>query len=154
MDLLSATASLIAIVTFAVQSLNVIGQVLHTIRDGPKRILELTSRVKRFHSILLRVAELLKQAGQVDEPTDMPAFEGMRPILYRCASNLQKIQLLLSTTNLPKNRDLKRAWAAVKDVLGSKDLDHANQTIEHDMQELHFEVSVLGRYGILTLMIE
>ena len=148
MDGISAVASVTALITFALQSSTFIYQFLHTVRDGPKRVVDLARRVDGLHQSLRQIAGLIQLAESSDEDDSHNGrcpSEYLRSALFLCADDLQGIQTKISNLKVCKDNKVRKVWSAIKHVLGSEYLDHADRIVSRNLHELNLQLNIVGR---------
>ncbi|MCJ1397822.1 hypothetical protein MMC11_001018 [Xylographa trunciseda] len=149
MDGISAAASVTALITIALQSSSFIYKFLNAIHDGPEQIRILGRRVDKLHESLQQIANLLQLAESSDEDGSnndgWQASKYLRSSLYTCANDLQGIQAKVSKLKVSKDNSVRKAWSAVKHVLGSKEFEHADKIISRNLDELNLQLNIIGR---------
>jgi len=146
MDGVSVAASLTALVGFALQSSSFIYQIVNAIHDGPNQIKSLASRVNGLHTALIQIAGLLHPQPPLGRDQNHPLFKRLRSALQACAEDLQKLQLKLQKLNRSHEKGLRRAWYAVKSVLGAKEFEDAEGIVREHIQNLGLQLEIIGRY--------
>ena len=149
MDGVSAAASIIALVTFALQSTEVIYKIVHGIKDGPSQIHQLAEQVGRLGRTLKQLNYLLtieEQRGQKDSHGDLTE---LRAAMQECTADLLKIRTKLEKLESSQSNRGRKVWSVVKVVFGSKEIETAESRVRWHLQVLDSQLNVHGRLDIL-----
>ena len=145
MDGLSAAASITAVLTIALQSARVIFKVADASRSYSKHINLLATRADALLRILTQLAALVGKVSQNEYSESSYDFGELKTSLNLCVNDLQKVRETMSKLEHPRNNVLRKSNLIIKNLLGSKDIEHASSQIHFQVSVLSAQLSILGR---------
>ena len=146
MDPLSGTASVIAVVTAALQSGIAIHKAVAGIRDGPEQVARLASAVEDLNG-LLRQLSTMPAVSQDNRPEDLPE---LREAMVRCAKDVESFnKKLAKLAVVPTDKTLRKAWKQVNSLVRKDEFRDMRQSVLHHISSLTSQLSVLERYFLL-----
>ena len=113
--------------------------------DGPDKIQRLARRLNGLYHTLLQIAELVQSQGLISQDECYPLLKDIRPTLHTCTDGLQRLQLGLSKLKCSNDKGIRRAWSAVKPVLGSRDLTTQMPSSKSMCRNLALQLQIIGR---------
>jgi len=140
MDPLSGTASVIAVVTAALQTGIAIHKAVSGIRDAPQQVSRLASTFDDLNSLLHQLADILtcspdEQSGDLSKLVD------------RCVADINAFKGKLAKLNAaPGERPLSRTWKRVKKFIHQDEFGGMGLVVRDHITSLKFQLDVLQRW--------
>ena len=141
MDPLSTTASVIAILTVAVNSVQFISRIV----NGSNHYRDLARTVDRLHSTLKQIADVIEKNKQTDGTNDGSAWRGLRTAAYACVDDLQELQGDLLKSKRTDEKSIRGVCSTLKTALDPSKLKNADRILNLHIQQLGLQLLVLGR---------
>jgi len=137
MEALGAAASIVSLVTAALQSAKVIQEILSGIKDGPTLINELTSKLSDLRGLLPQLERLQSTSGStIDE---------LRRTTERCAGELQMFEAKLAKLrNVPGDRRWAKVRKGLKTVLKEDEFSSMRRKLSDYMNSFTVQLGVIG----------
>ncbi|KAF8241495.1 hypothetical protein K440DRAFT_642216 [Wilcoxina mikolae CBS 423.85] len=136
MAALGIAASIIAVITAALQSAKVIHQILSGIKDGPHHVVELSTKVNDSQAIL-------KQLQNFDRSRNV--FDELKKSIVPCADDLAVFETKLAKLqNTPGEGRWVRIRKGVGIVLREGDFLSMHRKISHYIKVLGVQVGIVG----------
>ncbi|KAF8248642.1 ankyrin [Wilcoxina mikolae CBS 423.85] len=136
MDPLSPAASVVAIITAALNSAKFIHQIIRSIKDGPHHILELSAKLSDLQGIL-RQLQSFDRSGN--------AFDELRQFMAPCANDLANFERKLAKLNdIPGEGRWAKIRRGVGIMLREDDFLSMNRKITHYIDILTVQVGMFG----------
>ncbi|KAI9873346.1 MAG: hypothetical protein M1830_000510 [Pleopsidium flavum] len=132
MDVISAVAGLTTLITFTLQSSQVIFQTANAVIDGPSQVVRFAGQVETLHRGARGQG---KQAGYGE---DASVFVEIKGSIQRLQAKMSKLQAAISSNSV------RRVWSIVEIVLGSKDFEDMEKVVRYHVQVLNTQLSMLA----------
>lgn len=137
MDVVSGTASVVAIVGVALKSIKIICETISRVKDGPSIILQTASALESLQEILEWVQ--VKNITLPSSNTDLPG------LAQRCAAILKAFEKKIECVRiLPTDNRSGKAWKRVKTVLKQDDFQQMWETINQQIKALSLGLQLTG----------
>ncbi len=137
MDGVSAAASFLAIVGFALTSTKVIYDTISVIKGGPKAVQQTTSALEELQKILQRLAKLNERLESVDA--------NLQPMIQRCATDLKAFEKKIGCLRIMSTeKGLSKAWIRVKTMLKQDDFQRMWEGINRHVLALGMQLQLIG----------
>ena len=135
MDGISGAASVVALVTIALQSTKAIYETFTGIHNGPIFLTQLTSELRTLQDVLASIADLSKGPAQANTTK----FQQLEGLSQRCVTDLQNMEAYLNS--LSGGRRIERAWNKLKTYLNTKRLEEFRARVQN---HVHAIIAALG----------
>lgn len=141
MDGLSGVASIVAVVTVALQSVSVIHETIGRIRGGPAELRRLDSSLRDLNQVLKQLSALTEDSRQRDAH-DYGDLEGSAA---RCAADVKNMeQTILRFCRKTDERLAGRTWRRIHLALRGDQLREMQERIQHHEQRLVLQLNIFG----------
>jgi hypothetical protein len=143
MDGVSAAASIIALVTVALQSASAIHAVVSGIRDGPEQVSQLILALEGLNGVLQQLSRLqaLRQDGNREDLSDLENLMGS------CVKDIDRFRRMLAKLqHVHADKTLGRAWKQVKSILHKEEFREMRQTMNDYVSRLNLQLNIVQRY--------
>jgi len=145
MDVVSAVASLTTLITFALQSSQVLFQTANAVIDGPCQVVRFAGQVETLRRMLNRMAELVVKGKQASHSENTSVFADIKSSIQMCVEDLQRLQAKMSKLQAAvTSNNLRRIGSIVKIILGSKDFEEMEKIVPYHVQVLNTQLSIFG----------
>jgi hypothetical protein len=143
MDGVSAAASIVALVTVALQSASAIHAVVSGIRNGPEQVSQLILALESLNGVLQQLSRLqtIRQDGSREDLSDLENLMGS------CVKDINRFRRMLAKLqHVPADKTLGRAWKQVKPILHKEEFREMRQTIHDYISRLNLQLNIIQRY--------
>ena len=140
MDAVGSTASVLALVGFALQSTKTIYQAISGIKNGPVQVQQLASAVHNLHLVLTQIStcRAVKLAGpETNLKVIADLVEACNKNVSRYENELTKVQISLN------DKKAGKAWKKIKTVLQENDLQRMWAEVNHHVAALGLQLHLL-----------
>jgi hypothetical protein len=127
---IAEAASLIAVVTIALQSTKIVFETVTGIHNGPPLLQQLASELQRLQDILAQIVDLSKDPAH----TNFTNFKGLADLSRRCEIDVQSMRRKLES--LCGGGKIEKAWGKLKTYLHIKHLEEMRKRTSHHVQAL------------------
>jgi len=137
MDGVSAAASVIAVVGFALTSTKVIRDTISGIKDAPKIVQQTISALEELKKILQRVETLNERFEDVNAD--------LQTLLQQCATDLGAFEKKIGCPRtMPAEKRFGKAWMRVKTMLKQDDFQRIWEVINRHVLALTMHFQLIG----------
>jgi hypothetical protein len=143
MDPLSGAASVIAVVTAALQSGIAIHKAVSGIRDGPEQVSRLASTLQDLNSVLrqLTIIPVGHENGRCEDHPEL------HKAIDRCVKDIESFRTkLVKLTVVPTDKNMGKAWKKVKSYIRKDEFRDMWQIVLRHISSLTFQLGILQRY--------
>ncbi|KAF2490020.1 hypothetical protein BU16DRAFT_622574 [Lophium mytilinum] len=138
MDPVSAGASVLAIVGFALQGTKVLYESISGVKDAPQRIKSLASAVADLRSVLTQL-ELCRALADPDAD-----LQNVTSLIQACSRDVQRYRKSIDSIQIiPTDTKVKQSWKRLKTVLKKDDVKQVWQEVNHHCTVLGVQLSLL-----------
>jgi hypothetical protein len=138
MDPLSTTASVIAVVTAALQCAKTIREIVCGIRDGPTHIAELGTKMSD-------IRDLLKQLKAVGQRITGNEFDDLKATMQRCASDLATFERkILKVREVPGEKKWAKVKKRIKATLKEDDFLSMGRKVAQYIETIGVQLEIVG----------
>jgi hypothetical protein len=142
MEGLGVAASVITVVTIALQSVQFISDTVSQIKDGPHSVNRLTAACSDLKQLFDIVEETAKRSEHILGATDSAFLNDVRPLLEKCVADLESINNTLSRLELPSGARFRdKVTVNAKSYVHAKDLERMWSTVHRYVQLLETRLS-------------
>ena len=140
MDAVGSTASILALVGFALQSTKTIYQTISGIKNGPEQVQQLASAVHNLQLVLTQIStcravKLVGPETNLKVITDL--IEACHKNVSRYENELTKVQISLN------DKKAGKAWKKIKTVLQENDLRRMWTEVNNHVAALGLQLNLL-----------
>jgi hypothetical protein len=136
MDGLSCVASIVAVVTVALQSFGVIHGTIARIRGGPAELQQFDSRLKDLDQVLKQLSTLTEDS----RPKGAHGYGELEASAAQCAADVKILRFCRTTDE----RLVGRTWRRLHLALREEQLKKKQDRIQHHKQRLVLQLNILG----------
>ena len=142
MDGISAAASILTIVTVALQSASYVNAIVTGIKDGPKQARELASAIGDLDRVLQQLSRL-KILREEENGCNLSEF---KRLILKCADDVKGFgRTLINSQHLLGDKKLSKAWKQVRSSLKQSDFQQMSRIVNHHFTTLELQLSLLQR---------
>lgn len=137
MDGVSAAASVLAIVGFALTSTKVVYDTISVIKGAPKAVQQTILALAELERILLRLAKLNERLESVDAD--------LQSLIQQCATDLKAFEKKTGCLRtISAETGLSKAWIRVKTMLKQDDFQRMWEGINRHVLALGMQLQLIG----------
>ncbi len=136
-SIMEGAASVIAVVSLALQSTQTINNIVSGFRNASPTIEQMTINLQDLSEVLKQINSY---AHLLDDATELPKLVG------RCADFLKTMEKKLGKLSSPTGDKAKNFWKNVKFTLQQSDLDRMAALLQHHIAVLSLQMNLVGGY--------
>ena len=140
MDAVGGTASILALVGFALQSTKTIYQAISGIKNGPEQVQKLASAVHNLQLVLEQIStcQAVKLAGTETN------LKVITDLIEACNKNVSRYENKLTKVRISLNdKKVGKAWKKIKAVLQENDLQRMWTEVNNHVAALGLQLNLL-----------